>query len=77
MYGDIFLFINYRWYWDEIYIIFEIYNTNILNPGKRDTYIEIKKRIPQSPNPDYAPLIFDLMDTKASNEPVISEKVNF
>uniref|UniRef100_A0A8W8KFS7 Protein kinase domain-containing protein n=1 Tax=Magallana gigas TaxID=29159 RepID=A0A8W8KFS7_MAGGI len=44
-------------------------------PGcKRDTYIEIKKRIPQSPNPDYAPLIFDLTDTKASNEPVISEK---
>uniref|UniRef100_K1R046 Mast/stem cell growth factor receptor-related protein n=1 Tax=Magallana gigas TaxID=29159 RepID=K1R046_MAGGI len=41
---------------------------------KRDTYIEIKKRIPQSPNPDYAPLIFDLTDTKASNEPFISEK---
>lgn len=44
-------------------------------PGcKRDTYIEIKKRIPQSPNPDYAPLIFDLKDIKASNEPVISKK---
>lgn len=56
-------------------IIFEIYDTNLLNPGKRDTYIEIKKRIPQSPNPDYAPLIFDLKDIKAYNEPVISKKV--
>nr|XP_034336350.1 tyrosine-protein kinase receptor svh-2 [Crassostrea gigas]XP_034336351.1 tyrosine-protein kinase receptor svh-2 [Crassostrea gigas] len=44
-------------------------------PGsKRDTYIEIKKRIPHSPNPDYAPLIFDQKDVKAPNEPIIRQK---
>lgn len=59
-------------------IIFDNYDifTICINLGKRDTYIEIKKRIPHSPNPDYAPLIFDQKDVKAPNEPIIRQKVN-
>lgn len=53
-----------------------ICDTICINLGKRDTYIEIKKRIPHSPNPDYAPLIFDQKDVKAPNEPIIRQKVN-